>query len=52
MQVIRATSGEVKDDLIGAPSATSWGGNRIDVFARNPAGKVVHFWKEDGTPNW
>ena len=36
--------------LMGAPSATSWGGNRIDVFARNAAGKVVHFWKEDGTP--
>lgn len=36
--------------LASAPSVTSWGGKRLDVFARDVSGKVVHFWKDDGTP--
>lgn len=36
--------------LASAPSVASWGGKRLDVFARDVAGSVVHFWKDDGTP--
>ncbi len=33
--------------LAGNPEATSWGGNRVDVFARSSDGKVLHAWRDD-----
>ncbi len=43
--------------LAGNPDATSWGGNRVDVFARSSDGKVLHAWRDDDealvkTPQW
>lgn len=33
--------------------ATSWGPDRLDVFARNSSGHVIHKWYENGTwGNW
>lgn len=33
--------------LAGSPDATTWGGNRVDVFARAADGSVLHAWRED-----
>jgi hypothetical protein len=43
--------------LAGSPKATSWGGNRIDVFARSADGSILHAWRDDTdalikTPQW
>jgi hypothetical protein len=34
--------------LTSGPAATSWGGNREDVFARGPDGQLWHRWRDGG----
>ena len=36
--------------LSGGPDATTWGGNRIDVFARGADGTLQHAWRDDDKP--
>ena len=36
--------------LSGGPDATSWGGNRIDVFGRGADGALWHAWRDDNKP--
>jgi hypothetical protein len=43
--------------LAGSPKATSWGGNRVDVFARSADGSILHAWRDDTdvlvkSPQW
>ena len=34
--------------VTSAPAAVSWGGSRVDLFARGPAGTLVHTWSTGG----
>jgi len=33
--------------MAGSPDATSWGGNRVDVFYRGADGSLYHVWRDD-----
>ena len=41
-------SQSVSDTVAGRPIVVSWGGTRLDAFARGSANDLIHRWSDDG----